>query len=857
MNTARMDELVRKMDELISSGGVTRRCVSLAQGTLSPDMRVNYEFGMVLGVDDFRQEQRYFLHKEYLHNHALHGFGTVAGLRVVPEAAGSSDVKLTLTPGMGIDQCGRVFVVCNDQCAFLQAWFERERQQNPANLQPGAKRLYVVGTYDECPDALVTIAGQPCSSSEQNQVASRIRDSFQISLRWAPPAMPTWEAIQCFAELLADVRIEPDLPQSQSDKAEIIELVRLLDDCAAVRARRTVPTAYDQTGYGYGTDAEQARAYLYLPAETARANLDDIFRVWVTEVRPRLQPDVIACGLETEPIETGVLLAALEVQLDYDADDRPLVTLFDTEPAVDDTQRPYLLSTQLIQQLLLPGGSGSGMRPQHEFATLHVRDNQSLLLWVHHPEPLNLAGDLASVMELFSNDAPLTGSIAAVTGFENVFSIQVNEIIPAGARIELRLRLNAVRVGMGAEQEVAPGEVIQPRPERDSGTIFQPGLGRRDPLLPTVRPGLRERLTPTAVRALHSLLEARAIAGSTPLLASLDLFGLDYIGRDGDVITMYTTAADLPDVREFVTATTLAENLPRPELRLWFHTDVPLVVPTAAVTATRIRGTAEIALDFDMLPFGGNGDSGSSMWVLRPRQIGLQRGDIVRLRFSTDQVLVGGAQLLTEAMHAGQYTFVGYDGVQQIETFHVVEIPVAPGGGISEEQVRELLRQVRTLPFVTITPLGWNRENQANFELWVHPNQFADEGEANLRDLTFRVYIEIPQTPPVDGGAGGGGAVVPVGIDDLNQFGGHHFNVRVNLERLFDFDTNQPTYVRFVFPLDEGNFISNREGDFANLREYMERLNIKFDGYYAVEAETGQDVLMIYVRFDQALLDRQ
>lgn len=98
---------------------------------------------------------------------------------------------------------------------------------------------------------------------------------------------------------------------------------------------------------------------------------------------------------------------------------------------------------------------------------------------------------------------------------------------------------------------------------------------------------------------------------------------------------------------------------------------------------------------------------------------------------------------------------------------------------------------------------------------------------------------------------------MPVGIDNLNQLGGHHFNVRVNLERLFDFDTNQPTYARFVFPLDEGNSISNREGDFANLREYMEQLNIKFDGYYAVEAETGQDVLVIYVRFDPALLGRQ
>lgn len=836
MDNAQMDELVRKIDELISSGGVTRRCVSLAQGTLSPDMRVNYEFGLVLGVDEFRQEQLYFLHKDYLHNRALHGYGTVAGLRVIPEAAGSGDVKLTLTPGIGIDQCGRVFVVRNDQCAFLRAWFQRQQQNAEANLQPGAKRLYVVGTYDECPDALVTIAGQPCSTSQQNQVASRIRDSFQITLRWAPPAMPTWDAIQCFAELMADVRIEPNLPQSQSDKAEIIELVRLLDDCEAVRARRRPPASYYPPTYEYGGAAEEAQPYLYLPAETAHTDLDDIFRVWVTEVRPRLQPDVIACGFEAEPVETGVLLAALDVQLDYDAVGNPVVTLPDD--VVDNTGRPYLLSTQVIQELMTLGGTGGMLRPQHEFATLHVRDNQSLLLWIHHPEPINLAGDLDTSMEVFSNEARLSGTVEALAGFDNVFTIRVNEPIVAGARVELRFLLNAIRVGAGRRPVPpidVPSDVII-RPDLDlsdrTGTIVRPRPGRRDS---------------TAARAFRSLAEARAIAGSTPLLASLELFGIDYIGRNEDTITIYTIANDLPDVRNFVTITTLSEDLPRPELRLWFQTEGPLVIPAEALEATRIRGTSETAFAFDMVPFGGSGDTGSQMWVLRPRQAVLQHGDLIRLRFNTDRVLPGRRQSLTAAMRAGQYTFVGYDGAQQIEVVHVVEIAVAPSGGISEEQVREIMRQVRTLPFVTITPLRWNRENLADFELWFHPNQVVDSGEAKMDNLNFQVYMEVPRA----------GVVVQVRVERLDQFGGHHYNASVNLEPLFNFDTNQPTYARFVFPLDEGNIISNSEGEFANLREYMEKLNVKFDGYYVIEAETGQEVLVIYVRFDQALLGRQ
>lgn len=61
---------------------VSGPCVSLATGTQDPDSRVNYARGMVLGLDEFQQEQLYFLQKDYLHERALHGCGTVYGLHV-------------------------------------------------------------------------------------------------------------------------------------------------------------------------------------------------------------------------------------------------------------------------------------------------------------------------------------------------------------------------------------------------------------------------------------------------------------------------------------------------------------------------------------------------------------------------------------------------------------------------------------------------------------------------------------------------------------------------------------------------------------------------------------------------------
>src|SRR2546429_360243 len=160
---------------------VNQQCVSLANGTISPDLRVNYEFGMVLGVDDFRQEQDYFLEKEYIYNRALHGYGTVSGLHVTaaPPQDNSQEVLITIEPGMGIDQWGRPIVVRNAQCARLGAWLANQQQQNPATVAShtgpsGDMHVYVVASYDECPDTVVPLPGQPCSSSDTTQAPSRI-----------------------------------------------------------------------------------------------------------------------------------------------------------------------------------------------------------------------------------------------------------------------------------------------------------------------------------------------------------------------------------------------------------------------------------------------------------------------------------------------------------------------------------------------------------------------------------------------------------------------------------------------------------------------------------------------------------
>ena len=46
--------------------------------------RLNYTYGQLLGVADFRTEQGYFREKQRLHNRCLHGYGVVCGLLVHP-----------------------------------------------------------------------------------------------------------------------------------------------------------------------------------------------------------------------------------------------------------------------------------------------------------------------------------------------------------------------------------------------------------------------------------------------------------------------------------------------------------------------------------------------------------------------------------------------------------------------------------------------------------------------------------------------------------------------------------------------------------------------------------------------------
>src|SRR5690606_12524304 len=84
---------------------------------------------------------------------------------------------------------------------------------------------------------------------------------------------------------------------------------------------------------------------------------------------------------------------------------------------------------------------------------------------------------------------------------------------------------------------------------------------------------------------------------------------------------------------------------------------------------------------------------------------------------------------------------------------YIVDIPPRsgppPDGGLTEEQVLELIGRVKTLPFVTITPILRPFEEPSNgldaltCELWFHLDEDLFTYEAAVRELPFQILAEI------------------------------------------------------------------------------------------------------------------
>src|SRR5947209_8518256 len=77
-----------------------------AETQCNSGLRNNYFDGKRLSTHSFRAEQTYGLERRRLLNRAIHGWGVVYGYSIKLESKQGEAGKLSIGPGLALDQCG-------------------------------------------------------------------------------------------------------------------------------------------------------------------------------------------------------------------------------------------------------------------------------------------------------------------------------------------------------------------------------------------------------------------------------------------------------------------------------------------------------------------------------------------------------------------------------------------------------------------------------------------------------------------------------------------------------------------------------------------------------------------------------
>lgn len=312
--------------------------------TLDPHKRVHYSQGQVLGVDEFVQEEYYFVEGARRHHRTLHGYGTVCGLGVSASDKGN-EVEIRVAPGHGIDTHGRELHVTTAQCASLDAWIAGQTASSPPLALPSPAELdvWVVLCYRECLTDQEPIPSGPCRTPEESMTPTRVTESFSIRFDLQRPDMARFDAIRAFAALIG--RLDP-MPGG----SPAMSIDDFLDEVEAIGTSTGSPPS----------PASPTTGPIEVPEDQMGEYLAAAFHAWVTVVRPALLPDGTNCA--GSPGGDGcIALARLRVPV---TDAGGGAVALDGNAAaitVEDVDRPLLLSTQLIQELLIPASDDGGV----------------------------------------------------------------------------------------------------------------------------------------------------------------------------------------------------------------------------------------------------------------------------------------------------------------------------------------------------------------------------------------------------------------------------------------------------------------------------------------------------------------
>ena len=326
----------------------------------NPAKHVNFNVGMVLGVDDFTQEFAYLSGRDQWLARDLIGYGTVRGLNVRIEVDAIKGPRVVVEAGVALSPRGQLICVPAAQCAYLKDWIaDHSGQITPHVTSPPDSdlQLYVVLCYRNCPTDDVPIAGEPCRSEDKLMAPSRLSDDFVLELRLERPNQREEDAIRDFMAWLKQVHISQTDPSTPLD-----QFLQAIRDAAAVWLAS--PLSSPPGDFMFGSPPGSLVIKLADASDYFRA----AFRVWVTELRPRWIERWHGCAathIEGDAVgdEDCVLLAQLDVPLlpispgSFDIPNAPI--------PVNQKERPFLVHLRMLQEWMFSsvaaaGGGGFG-----------------------------------------------------------------------------------------------------------------------------------------------------------------------------------------------------------------------------------------------------------------------------------------------------------------------------------------------------------------------------------------------------------------------------------------------------------------------------------------------------------------
>lgn len=302
-----------------------------------PGRHVNFTSGMVLGVDDYRQEFAYHSARDKWIVRDLLGYGTLSGLAVSLEDTAEGP-RVRVSPGAAAAPSGQLICVGREQCGGLNAWLARDDIKEALRLRTDGTpdplhtrlNLYLTLCYVDCAVADVPIPGEPCRSDENLMAPSRIADDYSLTFAFDPPPMPEATALDALETLRHNIAFTGANSPAALAAAILKAEVQLQVALGLYPADGPAPDL----------------STINVPPEAGPSFRAAVRKLWVTKLRPLVAP--LRCGVEPPPGQDCVLLAQLwlpvvKVGTHWEVDGGlAAVTL-------DETARPILLSAAIAQ----------------------------------------------------------------------------------------------------------------------------------------------------------------------------------------------------------------------------------------------------------------------------------------------------------------------------------------------------------------------------------------------------------------------------------------------------------------------------------------------------------------------------